>query len=382
MTSRSRRLDALRQAASALAPEVARLAVRIAEVPAPTGSESARAAFVGDLFRARGYDVEIDEVENVYVRRGNRGRQVLLFAAHTDTVFPASTPLQIRRTTTRLTGPGVGDNSLGVAALLGTMTLLDQLEYETPLDLVGVATSGEEGLGNLVGARTAVERYAGELVGFVAIEGHNLGRVTCSGVGSQRWRVTVSGPGGHSWGAYGQPSAIHGLARIVVALSEINPPSQPKTTINVGTIEGGVSVNTIAPTASALVDMRSIDHDALLHLAARARRAIEQLPLDGLMVNIAVLGERPAGSTPLDSALARATADGLRTLGMNPIFDASSTDANVAMSMGIPAVCVGVSRGGKGHTLDEYIEVAPIADGLTQLAMIALDPLDGRQDIF
>lgn len=370
MTSRSRRLDALRQAASALAPEVARLAVRIAEVPAPTGAEHARAAFVARLLTERGYSAEIDELGNVYARRGNHGGATLMLAAHTDTVFPAGTPLAITHAKDRLTGPGIGDNSVGVAALIGLLVLLDQMKLDTSVDLLGVATVGEEGLGNLAGAREAVRRYGDSLSGFVAVEGHNLGRVTCSGVGSQRWRVVVRGPGGHSWGAYGQPSAIHGLARIVAALAQLQPPANPKTTFNVGVIEGGVSVNTIAPSASALLDMRSISPDALARFVAQVRSVIERTQLEGLTVEIEVIGERPAGSTARDSALVVAAANALREVGISPVYDASSTDANIAMSHDIPAICVGISRGGNGHTIDEFIETGPIADGLIQLALI------------
>jgi tripeptide aminopeptidase len=293
-----------------------------------------------------------------------------MFSAHTDTVFPAATPLRIVRSRDRLSGPGVGDNSLGIAAMIGLFTMLERGVVDSPIDLIGVATVGEEGLGNLIGAREAVDRFRRDLAGFVAVEGHNLGRVTRAGVGSQRWRIRVRGPGGHSWGAYGQPSAIHGLARIVAEVSHVEPPRNPKTTFNVGVIEGGVSVNTIAPSAFALLDIRSTSAEELASFAYSIRSIIDHVPLVGLDVEIEIIGERPAGATERHHPLVQAAAAALRELGIAPIFDASSTDANIAMSYGIPAICVGVSRGGNGHTFDEYVETAPIADGIAQLALI------------
>jgi len=373
LTSRSRRMVALRQAATTLIPDVAKCAAMLAAIPAPTGDEFARAARVADLFRDRNLPVEVADNGNVFTAFGTgQGRKIML-AAHTDTVFPAATPLAIVSEGGRLYGPGVGDNSLGVAAMVALVDLLRASNLELPVQLILVATVGEEGLGNLAGARAAVDRYGAELGAFIAVEGHNLGRVTCAGVGSLRWRVSVDGQGGHSWGAYGRPNAIHGLSKIIAAVSDIEPPSNPKTTFNVGVIEGGVSVNTIAPHASALFDIRSADAGSLKRFSERIRGTIHNTDVNGLTVTIETLGERPAGATPKTSPLVEAATSALRELGYEPTFDASSTDANVAMSRGIPAVCIGISRGGNGHTVEEYIDLQPIADGLTQLALLVLD---------
>jgi acetylornithine deacetylase/succinyl-diaminopimelate desuccinylase-like protein len=182
----------------------------------------------------------------------------------------------------------------------------------------------------------------------------------------------VSGPGGHSWGAFGQPSAIHGLSRIVGRIAEIDVSGGPKTTYNVGRIEGGVSINTIAPSAEALIDMRSIDAAALQRLVDRVGTIASRAAGEGLETRVHVLGERPAGICPRTHPLVGAAGDALRAIGIEPIFDASSTDANVPISLGIPAICVGITRGGRGHTVDEYIETTPISDGLTQLASLTL----------
>jgi tripeptide aminopeptidase len=371
LTPAPRDLERVRAAAQAHLASAVNLTSRICEVAAPTGFEHERAQLVAGLLRDRGYDPEIDDIANVYARRGNRGGPAIMLVAHTDTVFPAGTNVSVTQDGDALRGAGVGDNSLGVAAMIETLAILDELEIETPLDIIGVANVGEEGLGNLRGVRAAVDRYASDLRGVIAVEGHNLGRVTHAGVGSQRWRITVKGPGGHSWGAFGKPSAIHELARIVTRIADVPAPTDPKTTFNVGTIDGGVSVNTIAPSASALLDMRSIDSDALDELTRRVRSVVT-VSGDGLSVSIDVIGERPAGVCPLDSPLVLAAGNVLRSLGFDPVFDASSTDANIPISRGIPAICIGITRGGLGHTTEEFIEISPIATGIAQLVLLCV----------
>ncbi len=363
----------MRAAAADRVAFVADLAMRICAVPAPSGLEAERARFVAQLLRDVGYAADVDEIGNVYARRGDRGGQLLMLAAHTDTVFPASTPITVSRENGRLGGPGIGDNSLGVAAMIGVLTTLDDLGMETEHDILAVATVGEEGLGNLRGVREAVRRYQDELAGVIAVEGHNVGRITHAAVGSVRWKVTVRGPGGHSWGAFGKPSAIHGLGRIIAGIGALEVPATPKTTYNVGVIDGGTSVNTIAPSASALIDMRSVDAGALRRLVDQVGQIVSSAAGDGLDVEVEVLGERPAGAIPVDHPFVRQSGDVLRALGMDPVFEASSTDANIPISLGIPAVCVGISRGSGGHTVNETIEVGPIADGLAQLVLLAAE---------
>jgi acetylornithine deacetylase/succinyl-diaminopimelate desuccinylase-like protein len=294
-----------------------------------------------------------------------------MLVAHTDTVFPAGVPITVSQEPGRLRGPGIGDNSLGVAAMIGALKVLDDLRIETEHDILAVATVGEEGLGNLRGVREAVRRYQDQLAGVIAVEGHNVGRITHGAVGSVRWKVTVRGPGGHSWGAFGKPSAIHGLGRIIAAIDELEVSSSPKTTYNVGVIEGGTSVNTIAASASAVIDMRSVDSVALRHLVDRIGNIATSAAGDGLGVDIEVLGERPAGEIPIEHPFVQRSGDVLSALGMEPIFEASSTDANIPISLGIPAVCVGISRGTGGHTVNETIDVEPIATGLAQLVLLA-----------
>jgi acetylornithine deacetylase/succinyl-diaminopimelate desuccinylase-like protein len=371
-SSRRRRFEHVRRSAREALPSIVDTTIRIAETAAPTGDESRRAELVRNMLAERGYAADIDNVGNVYARRGSHGGPAILLAAHTDTVFPRDTDVRVQREEDTLRGAGVGDNSLGVAAMLGLLDLFDASGITMQSDMIAVANVGEEGLGNLRGIRAAVERYRDVLGAVIAIEGHNLGRVTHAAVGSKRWRITVNGPGGHSWGAFGQPSAIHGLSRIVAAIAALSVPEHPKTTFNIGMIDGGVSINTIAPTASALVDMRSIDPGSLDELSERVGTIARTAGGDGLTTSIEVLGERPAGQTPREHPLAQAAGDAVRAIGIDPIYDASSTDANIPISLGIPSVCVGITRGGQGHTVAEWVQIAPIADGVAQLAWLCL----------
>ncbi len=366
-------LSQLRAAAVRHTEAVADLARRICEVPAPTGREWERAQLVASLWQERGYTSEIDAVGNVYVRRGKRGQgPVLMLLAHTDTVFPQTTPFVVKREGDILRGPGIGDNSVNVAAMISALDILDELGIETAVDIVAVADVGEEGLGNLLGARTAVERYRDQLGAVIAVDG-SLGHLTHIAVGSKRWRIIVSGPGGHSYGAFGTPSAIHGLARIIAAIADLEVPQQPKTTFNVGIIEGGTSVNTIAAQASALLDMRSVDVAALDRLADEVRAIVERRAGPGLQTEIEILGNRPAGQLSRSSPLVQLAADALTWQGIEPKYGASSTDANIPISLNIPAICIGITRVEGAHTLEEFLTISPIAAGMAQLTRLCVE---------
>ena len=374
MSSTSLDLERLRAAAQTHIEAIASLTWRICAVAAPTGQEFERARFVASLWQERGYTPEIDAVGNVYVRRVGSARNapILMLMAHTDTVFPASTPIVIKREGDTLHGPGISDNSVSVATMLHTFDLLDELKIGTATDIVAVANVGEEGLGNLLGARTAIERYRSDLGAVIVIDG-GLGHITYGAVGSKRWRIIVRGPGGHSYGSFGTPSAIHGLGRIIAALADIQVPQKPKTTFNVGMIEGGTSVNTIASEASALLDLRSTDVEALNWLAEEARKIIEQRAGPGLRVEIAVLGERPAGERSLSDPLVLLAGQVLQWLGMEPHYGSSSTDANIPISLNIPSVCIGVTHGEHAHTLQEFFHIPPLGTGLAQVGRICIE---------
>jgi tripeptide aminopeptidase len=366
-------LSQLRAATAKRTEAVAELAQRICEIPAPTGNEWERAQLVALLEGERGYTPEIDAIGNVYIRRGRRENgPVLMLLAHTDTVFPQTTSIAVERQGDILRGPSIGDNSVNVAAMISALDVLDELGIETDADIVAVADVGEEGLGNLRGARTAIERYRQKLGAVIAIDG-SLGRITHIAVGSKRWRITVRGPGGHSYGSFGTPSAIHGLGRIIAAIADLQVPQQPKTTYNVGIIEGGTSVNTIAPRAVALLDLRSTDVAALNRVADEARTIVERRAGSGLQTEIEILGERPAGELSRSHPLVQLAAGAITWLGIEPTYEASSTDANIPISLNIPAICIGITQVERAHTLEEFLIVPPIGNGLAQLTRLCVE---------
>jgi tripeptide aminopeptidase len=370
------RIEAVRAAADAVTPDVLELTALISAVPSPTGEEAAKSLLVERLFATAGLATEQDAIGDVVGvipgRHSPAGTSRLVVAAHIDTVFPIGTPLEVKRSADRLTGPGVGDNSVAVAAAVKLADLL-RIAGEVPaVDIVLTGNVGEEGLGNLRGIREVLASHS-DIGAVVALEGHNLGRVTHVAVGSRRFRITVTGPGGHSWGDFGRPNAIHGLSRLIAELDAIPLPRTPKTTLNVGMISGGVSVNTIAPEASCLLDLRSIDESALRRLSDRVTRLVDRSNRGDAVVYAAEsIGERPAGVVAADSQIVQIAANTLAALGLEPSFDASSTDANVPIAAGIPAVCIGLTTGGNVHRVDEFIDLEPVSKGVAQLALLTL----------
>jgi len=367
----------VRSAARAVHPSILELTARIAAVAAPTNDEGARSDFVHAQMQGEGISVTRDALGDVVAMVPGRipagaGAKTLLIAAHLDTVFPRDVPLSIERKPRQLHGPGIGDNSVAVATVIKLAELFRQAGETPAVDILVTGNVGEEGLGNLRGIREVLENHP-QVGAVVALEGHNLGRVTHIAVGSRRYRLTVEGPGGHSWGDFGRPNAIHGLAKLIGELDAIPLPRTPKTTLNVGTIEGGVSVNTIAPSASCLVDVRSTDEQALQRLSERVVRLVTRANrAEPLRYTLDVLGERPAGVVKIDSPIVKVAAQVLHSLGVEPSFDASSTDANVPIAAGIPAICLGLTTGGNVHRVDEFIDTEPLETGVAQIALVAL----------
>ncbi|MFL5761546.1 MAG: M20/M25/M40 family metallo-hydrolase [Thermomicrobiales bacterium] len=370
-------IAAVRDAALNASARVLELAATIASIPAPTDAEMNRALAFADLVRQEGItDVAIDELGDVVARVPGRSRgNSVLIAGHLDTVFPAQTDLSIIRSNGRIHGPGIGDNSLGAAAVLALPAILRDAGIVPAVDLLLTGNVGEEGLGNLRGMRSVMEAHL-EISAAIAVEGHNLGRVTHVAVGSRRLRVTVVGPGGHSWGDFGRPNAIHIAAAIIHDLSRIPVSNSPKTTLSVGTIEGGISVNTIPPTCTFVLDMRSPSDTSLRRLSERIDRILTT-SRSGVEVHVEKLGERPAGRIDADSPIVRLAMDVLRELGVTATSDASSTDANIPISRGIPAICIGLTTGGNVHRTDEYIDTNPVGSGLLQLAALAVGIAEG-----
>ncbi len=345
------------------------LAVRIQQVPAPTFQEQARAEFVRSLFvQEQLADVSVDEVHNAYARLPGKSRgQPLIVSAHLDTVFPAGTDLTVLRAPDRIHGPGIGDNSLGVASLFGLLWSLRDSKQRLPNDTWLVANSGEEGLGNLRGMKALVERFSTDVTAYLVLEGTALAHVYHKAIAVERYRITVRTPGGHSWSDYGQPSAIHELARIVTQMTSIPIPSSPRTSLNVGTIAGGTGINVVAPEAKLELDIRSEVQESLDWLRGRVKDIVASTRRDGVRTEMEMIGERPAGQIPEDHPLVRLAEECLAEQGLKASFTSGSTDANVPLSRGIPALVLGITTGGNAHSAQEYIDVPPVEKGMAQL---------------
>lgn len=357
-----------------LDPEITRRvlerAVAIQQIPAPTFHESQRAAYIQSCFEQEGLlDVQQDSLGNVYGRLpGSGGGRPLIVSAHTDTVFPPSTDLAIQWSAEKIYGPGIGDNSLGVAGLFG---LIWQARQANLLgDLWLVANVGEEGLGDLKGMRAVVDRFGAGVRAYLILEGMALGQVYHRALGVQRYRITARTSGGHSWIDYGRPSAIHHLAGLVNSLASLNLPREPRTTLNVGVISGGTTVNTIASEAWLELDLRSEGEQALRNLVARVQTITADAQRADVLFESEQIGQRPAGSLSPRHPLVALAMRCLEEQGLKPTLTIGSTDANIPLSRGYPAVCIGLSTGQGAHTLHECINTAPLAAGLAQLSAL------------
>jgi tripeptide aminopeptidase len=354
-----------------LADWVLATALAIQAVPAPTFHEAARADLVARYFHEfQLRDTQIDALANVLGRMPGSapGRKGLMIMAHTDTVFPAETPLAVTRVGDRLAGPGLGDNSIGVAGLLGILRSWAERGAQPAVDVWFVATSREEGLGNLDGVRAALAMLADRVQLVINIEGMLLGHVYDGGIAVDRYRVRVTTPGGHSWADFGQPSAIHIAARIIADFGAVRISGNPRTTYNVGTIEGGRSVNTIAEEAVFLLDVRSESQDELDHLVAQFSAIVARYGEDaGIRTDFERIGHRPSGAIGADHPLLIGAVAALAAVDLPAELVKGSTDGNIPLAMGIPTVTVGVTRGAHAHRTDEYIETGPIPAGMHQI---------------
>ena len=345
------------------------LAMEIQQIPAPTFEEAQRAEYVRDLFvRAALTDVSVDASGNVFAcLRSNGNAKPLIVSAHLDTVFTRETNLQARRENEKVYGPGIGDNSLGVAALFGLIWMLGERDITASGDLWFVANVCEEGLGDLKGMKAVVDRFGSDVLAYLVLEGLALGHVYHRAVGVRRYRVTARTSGGHSWSDYGKPSAVHELSKLVVQLAALTLPSQPRTTMNVGRISGGTSVNVIASEAMLDLDLRSEGQESLASLVSAAEKLIHHANRSNVSVEAEVIGQRPAGEMDAYHPLVKLAKDCLREQGLDAVLTTGSTDANIPLSKGYPAIVLGVSTGGGAHTVQEYINTAPVEKGMEQL---------------
>ncbi len=371
------------------------LCIQVQQIAAPTDAEQMRAAWIEQRWRQLGLtDVMLDQsvrdgsgqnnarpdgYTNVYARIPGRSVQpALIVSAHTDTVFPAETSLATRvdAKANRIYGPSIGDNSMGVAGLLLLAETLKQLP-PPPVDIWLVANSGEEGLGDLRGMRAAVDRLQAQLGACIVIEGMGLRRVVHHALGSRRFRIRVSAPGGHSWSDFGNTSAVHLLVQLAADLTKLHTPTTPRTTFNIGRITGGTSINTIAQYATLELDLRSEDGAALMAIAEQVITIVERYRSsawhqEGVTVQMDMIGDRPGGEMIESHPLVRAAFRSLKQCGVAAKTDQriSSTDANIPLSRGLPAICIGITEGGNAHRPDEWINPALLPKGMQHLLYI------------
>jgi acetylornithine deacetylase/succinyl-diaminopimelate desuccinylase-like protein len=321
--------------------------------------------------------VEIDTSGNVYGLLPGDGTPAAAFIAHLDTVFPLGVSCAIQRKDTRLYGPGVGDNAAGLAGLIGAVQALRAADVEPARPIWLVGTVGEEGLGNLRGALAATDRFGAQVDAMVAVEGSFFGRLSHTAVGSRRLEITCRAPGGHSWHDFGRPSAVHTLARVAAGITNLRVPAEPRTTFNIGRFEGGTGVNVIAEDARLLLDIRSLASETLDEMTNQVYGLLRAHAAQGVEITAAEVGWRPAGSISQGHWLVQTCSAVLAHLGVTPLYAPASTDANVPLSRGIPAVTLGVTRGGGAHTRAEWIETGPLVRGVQQLILVML-ALAGR----
>jgi len=357
-----------------IAQRVIDIAIQVQQIPAPTFDESRRAEFVRELFVEEGLrDVSVDEAGNVYGRwpqAASRRSQVkpLIVSAHLDTVFPLDMDLSVRHENSKVFGIGIGDNSLGVAALFGMIWMLNEREIDAG-DIWFVANTCEEGLGDLRGMKAVVDRFGENVLTYLVLEGMALGHVYHRAVGVKRYRVTSKTHGGHSWSDYGEPSAVVELSKLIGQLTSLQLPSRPRTTMNVGRINGGTSINAIPAEAWMELDLRSEGMGELAELVSNVERLIESADRPGVRVEAEAIGERPAGEMSPSHPLVKLAQKCLRDQGLDAVLTSGSTDANVPLSKGYPALVLGVSTGGGAHTKGEFINTEPVTKGMEQLMM-------------
>ncbi|WP_017812008.1 M20/M25/M40 family metallo-hydrolase [Paenibacillus shenyangensis] len=358
--------------------------IQLTEIEAPTFAEAAKGAVYKRKLEEYGIqDVMVDETGNVFgLRSGSGSGPTLVVCAHLDTVFPAGTDVQAKHRNGRIYAPGIADDGRGLAAVLTIARALQHTGIHTVGNLIIGATVGEEGLGDLRGVKAL---FAGrsDIDGFISVEPGAPEKITYLAAGSKRYRVTFHGTGGHSFADFGIPNPIHALGRAIAGISEIRTPAEPKTTFSVGVVEGGTSVNTISEHATLLLDMRSNSAQALAELEQQALNIIQKAAEaentrwnreNELTVQLELVGDRPAGEQGSDAAIVQAASAANRAMGLEPeLEDASSTDSNVAISLGIPAVTLGGGgEYGGMHTLEEYFDPAGAYRGAQYVFLVML----------
>jgi acetylornithine deacetylase/succinyl-diaminopimelate desuccinylase-like protein len=363
--------------------------VRITEIPAPPFHESVRAAYMKKLFVATGLRVEMDDTGNVIGEWPGSTPDIIMLTAHMDTVFPPNTDVRVKREGGRLLAPGISDNGTGLAALIALSKAFHEAKIKTNKTILFVADVGEEGEGNLRGMRALAETYKKRLKYVLALDGSAVEYVTTAALASRRVEITITGPGGHSWSDFGAPNPIHAMGRGIARFVTSRIPESPRTSFNIGEISGGTSVNSIPSSAAMKVDLRSESETELAAVETQLRDAVKagideemsaarERGMAGsanmLNLKISVLGVRPAGELAENSPLLAALLAADNQLGNRSRRERSSTDANIPLSMGIPAISIGAGgRSGGAHTPEEWYDPAGRELGLQRVALTVLN---------
>ncbi len=347
--------------------------ITLTEIPAPPFKEDARATHYLGMLRASGLtDVEQDEEGNVMgLRKGTGGGPLIAVAAHLDTVFPEGTDVTVKRDGMRLSAPGIGDDTRSLAVLLALIRAMDEAGIQTQSDILFIGNVGEEGQGDLRGMKYLFGKgkYKDQITMFISVDGAGGGAdITHGGVGSRRYRVTFKGPGGHSYGAFGLVSPAFAMAGAMQKFGTLTVPEKPKTTYSVGVVGGGTSVNSIPFETWMEIDMRSespaelkkLDESfmSLINQAVQEENAARSTAQGPVTADIRLIGDRPSGETPIDSTIVQIASASIRAAAGRPTYSWSSTDSNIPISLGIPAITIDSGgRGGRAHALDEWISV-------------------------
>jgi acetylornithine deacetylase/succinyl-diaminopimelate desuccinylase-like protein len=369
--------------------------VSICSIPAPPFGEQERARYLCEKLRSDGLsEAGIDEEGNcIALRKGRSLTPLLAVTAHLDTVFPPETDSTVRTVGGKLLAPGVSDDGCGLAAIVALNRALQDHRIETEGSLLFVGTVGEEGEGNLRGVRHLFGegQWAKQITAFLSLDGPGVERITNTALGSRRYRVRFAGRGGHSWGDFGTANPVHALGRAISRLVSYPAPHDPRTTFNVGRIDGGASVNVIPQEASMDVDLRSASSDELVRIDAFFRRAVYEAADDEnrtsqrgaspLEAELQLIGDRPGGETAAASLIVEIAAAATRSLGYNPIMDQASTDSNIPIALGIPAITLGAGgTSGNSHTLDEWYDPRGRELGLQRVLLVMLAMVGLRKE--
>jgi tripeptide aminopeptidase len=359
--------------------------VKLTEIPAPSFQEAKRADAVRDILASEGLTIQTDKIGNVIGELpGSDEREVVVLAAHLDTVFPAGTEIKVRREGGRLLAPGISDNGTGLAGLLAVARAIQAAKIKPRLTILFAANVGEEGEGNLRGMRALIDAYRAKLRAVIVLDGSGTDHVTTKALASRRLEVLITGPGGHSWSDFGMPNPINALVRASVRFINTKVPTAPRTTFNLGQIEGGTSVNSIPYEAKLKVDLRSENEDEIARLESSLRDCVAAGVKDEmdnarernrgkLEWKINQIGSRPGGELPPDSPLLAALRSADEYVGNQSRVERSSTDANIPLSLGIEAIALGAGgSGGGAHSLQEWYEPAGRDLGLKRVLLTLL----------